>query len=137
MSQIGGYSVDVFCDFKCSDNKLCFYSCTNILDKFKEIEQGLLEHKFINNFDASKYNLTDQNADIIYRCLFIFYNFVIFINRTSIFVRKNVEIASLGDSTIGSLLSLKDVFNTTGIPDNFSNSVKILCISIFEFLFTD
>ena len=63
MSQIGGYSVDVFCDFKCSDNKLCFYSCTNILDKFKEIEQGLLEHKFINNFDASKYNLTDQNAE--------------------------------------------------------------------------
>lgn len=63
MSQISGYGIDVFCNFKCSDNKLCFYSCTNILDKFKEIEQGLLKHRFINGFDASKYNLTDQNAE--------------------------------------------------------------------------
>lgn len=63
MSQISGYGIDVFCNFKCSDNKLCFYSCTNMLDKFKKIEQGLLKHKFINGFDASKYNLTDQNED--------------------------------------------------------------------------
>ena len=61
MSQIGGYGVDVFCNFKCSDNKLCFYSCTNTLDKFKQIKQGLSKHKFINNFDALNYNLMDIN----------------------------------------------------------------------------
>lgn len=63
MSQIGGYNIDIFCNFKCSENKLCFYSCTNSLDKFKETEQGLLGHKFINNFDASKYNLIDPDTE--------------------------------------------------------------------------
>lgn len=63
MSQIDGYGVDVFCNFKCSDNKLCFYSCTNALDKFKQIEQELSKHKFINNFNALSYNLMDMNGE--------------------------------------------------------------------------
>lgn len=63
MSQISGYDVDVFCDFKCSDSKLCFYSCTNALDKFIRIKQELLKRKFINGFDASSYNLMDISGE--------------------------------------------------------------------------
>lgn len=63
MAEIGGYGVDVFCNFKCSENKLCFYSCTNALDKFKEIGCKLLKRKFINNYDASEYKVMDLNNE--------------------------------------------------------------------------
>lgn len=63
MSQIGGYDIETFCNFRCSDNKLCFYSCTNTLDRFKKIKQGLFKHKFINMSDSSKYALTSHNKE--------------------------------------------------------------------------
>jgi len=38
--------------------------------------------------------------------------------KTSICVDKNVFIASSGLSTMGSPLSLNEVFNTTGVPES-------------------
>lgn len=62
MSQIRGYNVDVFCNFQCSNNQLCFYSCNDTLEKFKQIKQALSKQKFINNFDASNYKLMDVDS---------------------------------------------------------------------------
>ena len=62
LSEITYYGSDIQCDFNCSSNKGCFYTCIRNVDIFKQNYKNLKNGRMIFLDKQYTYNLSDKNT---------------------------------------------------------------------------